>query len=474
MTRESATLTTLLFYMATLIAIGWVAHRRTRTPVDFYLAGRSLGPTVAAISAAASSSSVWTLLGVSGAAYTFGLSSLWLFPGCVGGFALNWYVVARPLRNWSHQRGVVTITEIIAGPKNRPLNRTISTICALIVLVCLGAYVAAQFQGAGKTFNQTFDWSLTHSILLASGIVMAYTLLGGFWAVSLTDTLQGMIMMLAAIAVPATALIGVGGPFGLVEGLRQIDAPGYMSLTRNLPAASALGFIMGLLGIGIGYPGQPHVVNRLMALKKGEHTLRKARRIAIVWAMTVFAGMLLLGLSGRVMFPDLQDPEVIFLTVTNAYMHPVAAGILIAAVVSAIMSTADSQLLVAGSAVTNDLRLGGNSPKTLLLRSRIVVVVISGCAVMAALLGNRQIFSQVLFAFSAMGSAFGPVLLVTLMAGEVKPHHTLLSILCGFGLSTIAFFLFPAPETKGLERVVPFLFALLIAWGGREKSDNKA
>ena len=120
MTRESATLTTLLFYMAALITIGWVAHRRTRNPVDFYLAGRGLGPTVAAISAAASSSSVWTLLGVSGAAYTFGLSSLWLFPGCVGGFVLNWYVVARPLRNWSHLRGVVTITEIIAGPKNRP------------------------------------------------------------------------------------------------------------------------------------------------------------------------------------------------------------------------------------------------------------------------------------------------------------------------------------------------------------------
>ena len=192
MTRESATLITLLFYMVALIAIGWVTHRRTRNAVDFYLAGRNLGPTVAAISAAASSSSVWTLLGVSGAAYTFGLSSLWLFPGCVGGFVLNWYVVAGPLRNWSHQKGAVTITEIIAGPRNRPLNRVISTICALIVLVCLGAYVAAQFQGAGKTFNQTFDWSLTYSILLASGIVMAYTLLGGFWAVSLTDTLQGI------------------------------------------------------------------------------------------------------------------------------------------------------------------------------------------------------------------------------------------------------------------------------------------
>ncbi|MFQ5738868.1 MAG: sodium/proline symporter [Acidobacteriota bacterium] len=461
MTPPQAILTTLLVYQIALLVIGILAQRRTHDGLDFFLGGRRIGPLVAALSAAASSSSAWTLLGVSGAAYAWGLSALWIFPSCVGGFLLNWYVLAPALRQVSHERGAITVTEVLAGPPGRPLRGAISLAASLIILVSLGAYVASQFQGAGKTFSETFGLSPTTSILIGSGIVILYTLLGGFWAVSLTDTLQGLVMVAAAVVLPSASLLAVGGPEGLMVGLSSVQVEGFLSLTQNLPVAAAVGFILGLLGIGIGYPGQPHVVNRFMALKKGERALRKGRRIAIVWAVVVYAGMLLLGLCGRVLYPHLADREVVFLVATNQLFPPIVGGVLVAAVLSAIMSTADSQLLVASSSVTYDLNLGGPSSRSLLFRSRLVVLCLSAGAVLAALYGTREIFSQVLFAWTAMGAAFGPLLLVTVLRGPVSPRLTLLAMVTGFVLSVAAY---SFPETRGgaLERIVPFAAALCI------------
>ena len=186
MTHEQAVLATLVAYTVVLVAIGLLARRRTRDGLDFFLGGRQLGPTVAAISSSASSSSAWTLLGVSGAAYGWGLGALWLFPACVGGFVLNWTVVAPALRRLSHDTGAVTITELLAGPEGRSGRRAIAVVASAVILLSLGAYVASQFQAAGKIFSETFGLSLTGSILIGAAVVVAYTMLGGFWAVSLT------------------------------------------------------------------------------------------------------------------------------------------------------------------------------------------------------------------------------------------------------------------------------------------------
>ncbi len=470
MSHQTAVLVTLVAYKIALVTIGLLAQRRTHDGADFFLAGRRLGPLVAAVSAAASSSSAWTLLGVSGAAYAWGLAALWLFPGCVGGFGLNWFRLAPALREYSHRSGAITVTEVLAGPPGRPLRRQILGLASLIVLLSLGTYVASQFQGAAKTFSETFGLSLTSSVLLGSGIVVFYTMLGGFWAVSITDTLQGLVMAAASILLPLAALAAVGGPGGLVEGLSQVDSPNYLSLTRGFGPIAALGFIFGLLGIGIGYPGQPHVVNRFMAMRQGAKDMRRGRQIAIGWAVVVFSGMLLLGLCGRILFPGLLDREVVFLTATNALFHPIVGGVLLAAVLSAIMSTADSQLLVAASSVTHDLGLGGDSAESSLLRSRVVVLLLSIGAVLAALYGTPEIFSQVLFAFSAMGSAFGPLLLVTVLKGPVPPGATLLAMASGFLLSVIAYS-FPQTQGTAVERIFPFLVALAIAlWGRRRRS----
>jgi len=471
MTHGQAVLATLILYNLILVGLGVLSQRRVRDGVDFFLAGRRLGPTVAAISASASSSSAWTLLGVSGAAYAWGLSALWLFPACVGGFALNWYVLARALRARSHRSGAVTVTEILAGPPGRPLHLTITRVASGIVLFSLSFYVASQFQAAGKAFHETFQWGVTESVLLGSAVVIFYTLLGGFWAVSLTDTLQGMVMAATALLLPAAALVAVGGPAGLIDGMRSIQAEGFLSLSGRWQGPAGVGFILGVLGIGLGYPGQPHVVNRFMALRDGEATLKRARRMAMGWAVVVYGGMLLLGWCGRVLYPALADREVLFLRATHELFPPVLAGVMLAAVLSAIMSTADSQLLVAGSAVTHDLKLGGSSPRSMLLRSRLVVVLLSLAAVVAALYGSQEIFSRVLFAWAAMGAAFGPALLVTVLLGPRPPGRVLAAMVLGFILSVVAYNLpLPASHKGFWERVVPVGVAtavLLTPWPRR-------
>lgn len=267
MTHEQIVLVTLVAYKIALVIIGLLAQRRTHDGLDFFLGGRQLGPMVAAVSSAASSSSAWTLLGVSGAAYAWGLGALWLFPACVGGFVINWLVLAPGLRRLSHETGAVTVTELLAGPEGRPGRRAIVLIASLIVLLSLGAYVASQFQGAGKAFGETFGLSLTGSVLIGAAVVVFYTMVGGFWAVSLTDTLQGLLMAATAVVLPIVALVTVGGFGPLIDGLRALPGEDYLSFTRGWPWTTGIGFILGLLGIGLGYPGQPHVVNRYMAMK---------------------------------------------------------------------------------------------------------------------------------------------------------------------------------------------------------------
>lgn len=473
MNRELAVLLTLIVYKIALVLIGVFCRKRTFDAVDFYLGGRRLGPLVAAVSASASSSSAWTLLGVSGAAYAWGMSSLWIFPGCVGGFLLNWYVLAPALQRLSHRSGAVTVTEVLAGGLPGRSGRPVVYLCSFIILVSLGTYVSSQFQGAGKAFSETFDISISSSILLGAAIVVFYTLLGGFLAVSVTDTLQGLLMAATSALLPVVALIAVGGPTELLSSLSQLPVEGYLSLDRNLGVAAATGFALGLLGIGLGYPGQPHVVNRFMALSDRPRSLRRARRIAVSWAVLVYSGMLLLGFCGRVLVPSLSDPEVVFITLTNTLFPPIASGVMLAAVLSAIMSTADSQLLVASSTVTQDLRWRIRLSWSDLLRSRIVVLVLSGGAVAGALLGSQQIFSQVLFAWAAMGSAFGPLLLAIAYGWKISRGWRLASIVTGFTLSVLAFYLVPAGNSwKGmLERMLPFLVAGVLVWLG-QRSDS--
>ena len=478
MDEAAVILTTLIAYKVLLVGIGLWAERRNASGADFFLGGRRLGPLVAAISASASSSSGWTLLGVSGAAWKDGLSALWLFPACVGGFLLNWYVLAPAMLRYSHRTGAITVTDVLAGQGARR-SRSIAILAALIVLLSLGAYVASQYQAAGKTFHEALDAPLETSILAGAGVVLIYTLLGGFWAVSITDTLQGLVMAATATILPIAALIHIGGFGALYAELSRVAPEGWLSLGGPRPTSVAIGATLGLLGIGLGYPGQPHVVNRFMAIRDGGDTLVRARRMALTWALLVYAGMLLLGICGRALFPTSLDGEVVFLKATRALFHPLIAGVMVAAVLSAIMSTVDSQLLVAASAVTHDLQLGGADERSMLLRSRATVLVLGLVAAGVALIAEASIFRNVLFGWSAMGAAFGPALLLRVALGRnVAPPRMLLLIAVGFGWSVIAYLLAREntavldPALRWLHAgTVPFVGTFVLGWFVSEPRD---
>lgn len=469
MTREQAVLATLIVYKVVLLALGWLASKQTRDGEDYFLAGRKLGPWVAALSASASSSSVWTLLGVSGAAYATGLGAFWLFPACVGGFAINWFILAEPLRRQSRHSQAITITDFLAGEPGSPLRRPIGICGGLIVVFSLATYVAAQFQGAGKTFSETFGMNQTEAVFLGATIVVVYTLMGGFLAVSWTDTLQGGLMALTAAILPLAALWKVGGPVTMWQKMQLVEVAGYTSLFGVSAGWAAVGFALGFLGIGLGYPGQPHVTNRFMAMENAEG-VKLGRWVALVWGLIVYSGMLVVGWCGRILI-EVDDKEKIFLALTNELFPPVVAGVMIAAVLSAIMSTADSQLLVVVSALTHDMFLDQpGAEEKLLARSRVVILGVSLFAVWAALYGPPEIFGFVLFAWGALAAAFGPQLLIRVFGGRIRPAFLLASMVLGFLSAILIYDPRLGLEATWMKRCLPLLLAAVVALLGTEKT----
>jgi sodium/proline symporter len=467
MSRAEAIFYTLVVYKLALVAIGLWATRRTHDTGDFFLGGRRLGGWVAAISASASSSSAWTLVAVSGMAYLWGWPALWLFPATLSGFLINWLWVGPRLMRASRASGALTLTEFLAGPDaSRGWPRRVVVLASGIVLFSFTFYIAAQFQAAGNAFASAFDLQMRTAIMIGAAVVLLYTLLGGFWAVSVTDTLQGLVMALTALVVPIAAVAAAGGPGAVLDALA---AQGPSSGGPPTAGIAAVGFVLGTLGIGLGYPGQPHVVNRFMALRD-PRALRDGKIIALSWAVIIYAGMLTVGLAARALYGgQLADEQVLF-EVTNRLFAPVVAGIMIAAVLSAIMSTADSQLLVAASSASHDLPLHGRGS---LAVSRLVVALISLLAVVVAVLLPQTIFARVMFAWTALGAAFGPPLLVRLAGFDLPPAALFAAMAVGF-LGTVAFYWLPNTPGDWLERLVPFFGSLAICMAAARRPRSSA
>jgi len=470
MDKAQIVLITLVVYKIILVSIGFWASKRTSDGDDFFLGGRGLGPVVAALSYSSSAASAWVLLGLSGIAYVYGLSTIWVAFGSISSMFVTWYWIAPRLMAYSREHQLITLTEVVNHRTTGGMRSAINWAASVIIVFSFVFYIAAQFQGAGNTFATTFDMSMSNSIIFGAFIIMLYTLLGGFWAVSVTDAIQGSLMALTAILLPIGALIAVGGFAGLLDGLRSVSTDAQLSLTAGNAGLFALGIVIGGLCIGFGTYGQPHLMARIMALRD-DKAMRQARLITIFWYFLVFLGMWFVGLVGHVLHSGLDNSEQIFFVMLNDLFPPVISAILLAAVLSAIMSTADSQLLSAAAAIANDLGFGGNDPKKLLLISRLTIVALVIVAVIVAINLPAKIFSRVLFAWMALGAAFGPTLFARLAGMRVKPIGVLISILCGFGLTVILSF-FPNAPGDIAERLIPFVVAsvvLLIARDNRGK-----
>lgn len=276
MSKTEIVLLTLVIYKLLLIAIGFWASRRTHNEEDFFLGGRGLGPVVAAISYSSSASSAWTLLGVSGVAYVMGVSALWIASGSLTGMLVAWFWIGPRLLRFSRRYDHITLTDFLLHESTGRLRTAILWFASVIIVFSFVFYVAAQFQGAGNTFASTFDLPMGESIVIGALIIMLYTLLGGFWAVSVTDTVQGLLMAFTAILLPLAALIEVGGVSGFMEGLRRVSSEAQLSFTAANGGLLAVGIVLGGLSIGFGTYGQPHLLVRFMALRD-EKALRQAR-----------------------------------------------------------------------------------------------------------------------------------------------------------------------------------------------------
>ena len=448
-------------YQCLLLAVGLWASRRTRSSSDFFLGGRQVGPWVTAISYSASASSAWTLLGVSGAAFAIGPSVIWVALGSLSGMVVAWWWIAPRLLEASHQQQLTTFIDYLREPNENGRNHALVRSAALIILIAFVFYVAAQFQGAGLAVTEVFAISDTLAILGGALVILIYTWLGGYWAVSLTDTIQGVVMCLAAITLPLGTVISMEGFAAVLELIELGSQHGGDTSPATL---SAIGFTIGSLAISLGTFGQPHLMVRFMALK--DHRARRtAARITLIWYLVVFSGMVLTGLVGRGIFDSLNNNEQVFFALSEAVLPPVLAGLLLAAVLSAIMSTADSQLLVCASTLSHDLTdeaLKG-SPRVL-RRGRWAVVIVVALAVLVALFLPAPIFSRVLFAWSALGAALGPTLFARLLGWQIPDCVRVTGIWIGFGL-TVALSLLPNAPGDILERLLPFMVhSLLLIW----------
>lgn len=452
MTRDATVLITLAAYNLLLLGLGVWASGRNRDTHDFLLAGGKMGGWIAGLSASASSSSAWTLLGVSGAAYAWGNAAIWLLPATLGGFLINWLWVAPRLQLLARREGALTLTAVIAPAHLGASRRALMRIASLIIVFCFTFYIASQFDGAGKAFQENFGWRLDVSIVAGATVVALYTMIGGFWAVSVTDALQAVLMVMIAVVLPLVVLFaGAAGSANPPPALEHAGVP------------AALGFVAGTLGIGLGYPGQPHVVNRFMALSD-DRELRRGRSVALIWALLVYSGMLTLGLAARQLGIAPADGEAILFASANAVLPPVVAGLVLAAVLAAIMSTADSQLLTAAGALAHDWQGDATNADQAPTKTRVVVVAVCIGAVLLALRLPEDIFSRVLFAWHAVGSALGPLLIARLLAYAPGARRTGMSMLSGFALTILLHWL---PGTPGdwLERLLPLAVASAVLIG---------
>lgn len=441
MGNSFAITTTFIVYLIMMLSIGVYAYLRTKNSTDYFLGGRTLGPWPAALSAGASDMSGWLLLGLPGYAYAAGLESIWLAAGLLVGNWINWLIASKRLRTYSITTDAITIPEFLSRRFNDK-SKTIQTISAFFILLFFLFYTSSGLVAGGKLFETVFGLDYTYAVIIGTACVVSYTLFGGFLAVAWTDLVQGLLMSAALVIVPIAVM--QGGFEELGDNLKNIN-PELLTIWNGIDGKplSAIA-IMSLIAWGLGYFGQPHILARFQATRSNAD-LGTARRIAIGWTLISMFGAIMIGLVGLVYVTGhptvaLDDGEKIFMLLVNAVFHPVVAGILLAAILAAIMSTADSQLLVCSSALAEDFFkqvINKNATSGQVVQvGRIGVLVISLIALYLALTPDSSVLGLVSYAWAGFGAAFGPALVISLYWSRMNRNGALAGIIVG-GLTVV-------------------------------------
>jgi len=435
MENSFAITTTFIAYLILMLAIGVIAYQRTKSSSDYFLGGRSLGPWPAALSAGASDMSGWLLLGLPGYAYAAGIEAFWLAGGLLVGTWLNWLVNAKRLRTYSITTDALTLPEFLSRRFNDN-SKLIQVISAFFILLFFLFYTSSGLVAGGKLFETVFGLDYTTAVIIGTVCVVSYTLFGGFLAVSWTDLVQGLLMAAALLIVPIAAMEGGLGQLG--SDLESIN-PQLLTLWNDAKGEplSAIA-IVSLVAWGLGYFGQPHILARFKASRSNKD-LTTARRIAVIWTALSMVGAMLVGLVGLVYVTNsgvsVDDGEKIFMLLVNSLFHPVIAGILLAAILAAVMSTADSQLLVSSSALAEDFYKQvfkkDASSEEIVMVGRVAVIGISIVALVLAMTPDSSVLGLVSYAWAGFGAAFGPALVLSLYWERMNRNGALAGILVG-------------------------------------------
>ena len=465
-----------IIYLSFLLLVGVYTYGFSKTQEDYLLAGRKLGPWVTAFSERASGESAWLLLALPGAAITIGMGELWSVIGIIIGIASSWYLIAERLRAETEKYDALTIPEYLHRRYDDKSN-IIRLFSSLIIAFFFLFYVSAQFHASGKVLNSLFELNPIIGISIGAIIIIAYTLLGGFFAVAWTDLIQGILMIGTLVILPLAGFYELrNADISIMDGLEKASIL-YGNHNHDIfsgrQGIEALILALGGLSWGLGYLGQPHLIIRYMAIRSPKE-VRIARKIAICWAVPGITGAFFVGIVALLYFgPEyfqIMDPEQAMPILASNLLHPILAGLFISGAVAAMMSTADSQLLVSTSAITEDFInqfLNRNiSDKTLVKISRFMIVILGTIAYGIALyseIEGRNIFGVVSYAWSGLGSAFGPVLVMTLWWKKTTRKGVIAGLATGF-VTTIIWANIPQLKDFMTERLVSFTLAFMAVY----------
>lgn len=444
------TLLTFIVYLVGMLVIGVIMYRRTQDLSDYVLGGRTLGPAVAALSAGASDMSGWLILGLPGAIYVSGFGEAWMAIGLAIGAYLNWQFIAKRLRIYTEvSDNAITIPDYF-GNRFKDQSNILRVVSAIVILLFFTFYTSSGMVAGAKLFESSFGFSYNTALWIGTIVVVSYTLLGGFLAVSWTDFFQGCLMLLALIVIPIAALYEIGGWNEAVQMVGKIN-PKHFNMVQGVGLLA----IISSIAWGLGYFGQPHIIVRFMAIKSIKD-IPKARFIGMTWMILGLYGAILTGFFGLAFissqdaslltsmgintisengFQVLEDPEKIFIAFSQILFNPFVSGILLAAILAAIMSTIDSQLLVSSSAVAEDLYKAiyrkKATDKELITVGRIATLAIALIAAIIAINPDSTVLDLVSYAWAGFGASFGPIILLSLFWRRITRNGALLGIITG-------------------------------------------